>query len=166
MISEQLFHPHMRIKLTAFNKQYPNSCIKRALILDRRYTIYAPGGLGGSFQFSLIKDIHLRTWSILVDMTGPFEVLCDTRSCITRVWVLLILNPATQFLELEILDYSSSASIVSDLICYLSHQGPKNIFPSDMGSNFWPLANKYATIPDEELKSLPSMWRKLLSKDI
>ena len=35
-----------------------------------------------------------------------------------------------------------------------------------MGSNFWPLANKYATIPDEELKSLPPIWRKLLSKDV
>ena len=37
MISEQLFHPHMRIKLTAFNKQCPSSCIQRALTLDERY---------------------------------------------------------------------------------------------------------------------------------
>ena len=136
MVSEQLFHPDMRIKLTTFYKQYPNSCIKRALTLDERYKMYAPGCLGGSFQFSMIKDIPLRTLFILVDMTGPFEVLCDTRSCITKVWVLLILNPATQFLELEILDDSSSASIVFALIRYMSHHEPKNIFLSDMGSNF------------------------------
>ena len=95
MISEQLFHPQMRIKLTDFNKQCPNSFIIRALTLDEMYKMYAPGGLGGSFQFSMIKDNPLRTSSILVDMTGPFEVLCDTISCITKVWVLLILNPAT-----------------------------------------------------------------------
>ena len=35
-----------------------------------------------------------------------------------------------------------------------------------MGSNFWPLANRYATIPDDELKSLPPMWKKLLTKDV
>ena len=74
----------------------------RTLTLDQRYKKYAPGGLGGSFQFSLVKDIPLRTSSIFVDMTGPFEILCDTRKCVTKVWILLILNPATQFLELEI----------------------------------------------------------------
>ena len=35
-----------------------------------------------------------------------------------------------------------------------------------MGSNFWPLANRYATLPDQELKSLPPLWKKLLSKDV
>ena len=35
-----------------------------------------------------------------------------------------------------------------------------------MGSNFWPLATRYATVPDEEMKKLPPMWKRLLSKDI
>ena len=99
-------------------------------------------------------------------MTGPFETLCDTRTCTTKVWILLILNPATQFLELEILDDSSSASIVSALIRFMSHHGSKNIFLSDMGSNFWPLATRYATVPDEEIQKLPPMWKRLLSKDV
>ena len=128
--------------------------------------MFSPGGLGGSFQFSVVKDIPLRTSSIIVDMTGPFLILCDTRTCTTKVWVLLILNPATQFLELEILDDPSSASIVSALIRFMSHHGSKNIFLSDMGSNFWPLATKYATVPDEEIKKLPPMWKSPLSKDI
>ena len=128
--------------------------------------MFSPGGLGGSFQFSVVRDIPLRTSSIIVDMTGPFETLCDTRTCTTKVWILLILNPATQFLELEILDDSSSASIVSALIRFMSHHGSKNIFLSDMGSNFWPLATRYATVPDEEIKKLPPMWKRLLSKDI
>ena len=99
-------------------------------------------------------------------MAGPYEILCDTRTCTTKVWILLILNPATQFLELEILDDSSSASIVSALIRFMSHHGTKNMFLSDIGSNFWPLATRYATVPDEELKKLPPMWKRLLSKDI
>ena len=122
----------MRVKLTAFNKQCPNSCIKRALTIYERYKMYAPGGLGGSFQFSMIKDIPLRTSSILVDMTGPFEVLCDTRSCTAKVWILLILNPATQFLELEILDDQTSACIISALIRHMSYHGSKKIFLSDI----------------------------------
>ena len=99
MLSEQLFHPHMRIKFTAYNKKCPNSCLQRAVTLDERYKMYSPGGLGGSFQFSVVRDIPLRTSSIIVYMTGPFETLCDTRTCTTKVWILLILNPATQFLE-------------------------------------------------------------------
>ena len=157
MFSEQLFHTQMKIKLTAFNKKCPNSCLKRALTLDERYKMFSPGGLGGTFQFSVVKDIPLRTSSIIVDMTGPFMTLCDTRTCTTKVWILLILNPATQFLELEILDDSSSASIVSALIRFMSHHGSKNIFLSDMGSNFWPLATKYATVPEKEIQELPPM---------
>ena len=153
MFSEQLFHPRMRIKFTAFNKKCPNSCLQRAVTLEEIYKMFSPGGLGGYFQFSVVKDIPLRTSSIIVDMTGPFEILCDTRICTTKVWILLILNPATQFLELEILDDSSSASTASALIRFMSYQGSKNIFLSDMGSNFWPLATKYAAVPDEEIKS-------------
>ena len=69
-------------------------------------------------------------------------------------------------MELKILDYPSLASIVSALVKYMSHHGSKNIFFSDMGSNFWPLATKYATIPDKEIKSISPMWKKLLSKYI
>ena len=46
-------------------------------------------------------------------MTGPFDIKCETRTGISIVWILLILNPAIQFVELEILDDASSASIVS-----------------------------------------------------
>ena len=99
-------------------------------------------------------------------MTGPYEILCETKICKKKVWVLLILNPATQFLELEILDDSSSASIVSGLIRYMSHHGNKNIICSDMRSNFWPLANRYATLPDTELDTLPPLWKGLLTKDM
>ena len=103
---------------------------------------------------------------MIIDMTGPYEILCDTKTCVKNVWVLLILNPATQFLELEILDDAISSSIVSGLICYISDHSNKNIICSDMGSNFWPLANRYATLPDQELKSLPPLWERLLSKDM
>ena len=48
----------------------------------------------------------------------------------------------------------------------MAKHGPKNVFMSDMGSNFWPLATKYATIPDSEIKGLPPMWKRLLTKDI
>ena len=53
MFSEQLFHPHMKIKFTAYNKKCPNSCLQRALTSDERYKMFAPGGLGGSFNFQL-----------------------------------------------------------------------------------------------------------------
>ena len=103
----------MKMKLTNYNKFCPKSCIQRALSLDDRYKMYAPGALGGSFQFSVTNEIPLRTSCIIIYMAGPYEILCDTKTCEKKVWVLLILNPATQFLELEILDDSSSASIVS-----------------------------------------------------
>ena len=74
----------MRIKLTAFNKKCPNSCIKRALTLDERYKMYALGGLGGSFQFSMMKDIPLRTSSILVDMTEPLKYYVTLDPALTR----------------------------------------------------------------------------------
>ena len=48
----------------------------------------------------------------------------------------------------------------------MSHHGSKYIFLSDFGSNFWPLANRYATPPDKEIPSLPPFWRKLLTKDL
>ena len=147
----------MKMKLTNYNKFCPKSCIQRALNLDDRYKMYAPGALGGSFQFSVTNEIPLRTSCVIIDMAGPYEILCDTKTCEKKVWVLLILNPATQFLELEILDDSSSASIVSGLIRYMSHHGNKNIICSDMGSNFWPLANRYATLPDQEINSLPPL---------
>ena len=35
-----------------------------------------------------------------------------------------------------------------------------------MGSNFWPLANRYATLPDTELDTLPPLWKRLLIKDM
>ena len=51
--SEQLFHPHMKIKFTAYNKKCPNSCLQRAVTLDERYKMYSPGGLGDLFNFLL-----------------------------------------------------------------------------------------------------------------
>ena len=69
-------------------------------------------------------------------------------------------------MEVEILEDTSSASIVSALIKYMFYHGAKNIFLSDIGSNCLPLATKYATFPDKEIKSLSPMWQKLLSKDI
>ena len=125
-------------------------------VANEKYKMFAPGGLGGSFQFSVVKDIPLRTSSIIVDMAELYETLYDTRTCTTKVWILLILNWATRFLELEVLDDSSWASIVSALIRFMSHHGSKNIFLSDMGSNFWPLATRYATVPDEEIKRTPT----------
>ena len=65
MFSEQLFHPHMKIEFTAYNKKCPNSCLQRALTLNEKYKMFAPGGLGGSFQFSVVNDIPLRTYQLL-----------------------------------------------------------------------------------------------------
>ena len=128
--------------------------------------MFNPSGLGGSLQFSLTKSLPLRTSSVIVDMAGPYNILCEKKKCTSKIWLLLILNAATQFLEIEILDSQSTASVISALIKYMSHHGSKNIFLSDMGSNFWPLANRIATPPEKELPSLPPFWCKLLTKDL
>ena len=60
------------MKLTTYNKL----CIRWVFTLDDRYKIYAPGALGGSFQFSITSDIPLRTSCVVIDMTGPYKVLC------------------------------------------------------------------------------------------
>ena len=166
IISQQLYHPQMKIKFTVFNKHCPQSCINRALTLEERYKIFAPQGLGGSVQFSLTRDIQNRSNSVIVDLMGPYKVKCHTQTCTSKVWILLILNPATQFLSLEILENQSSAAIVSALIRHMAKHGSKNVFMSDMGSNFWPLATRYSTLPDSEIKGLPPMWKRLLTKDI
>ena len=61
ILSEQLFFSNMKLKVTNYNKFRPKSCIQRALSLDDRYKMYAPGALGGSFQFSITNGIPLRT---------------------------------------------------------------------------------------------------------
>ena len=48
----------------------------------------------------------------------------------------------------------------------MAQNGPKNVFLSDNGSNFWPLGTKYGTIPDNEVKNIPPMWKRLLNKDV
>ena len=48
----------------------------------------------------------------------------------------------------------------------MAKAGPKNIFLSDQGSNFWPLGTRFGTIPDKELEKLPPLWTKLLKRDV
>ena len=57
MLKEQLFHKHMKAKLSKFNQTCPQSCIYRALSMEERYRIYNPMGLGGSINFKVTQDI-------------------------------------------------------------------------------------------------------------
>ena len=115
----------MQIKLTGFNRSCPQSCQQRALTLDDRFKMYTPQGLGGTLQLGAIKDIPARTNSVVIDMMGSFWIKCNTKTCSSKVWLLLILNPATQFVAIEILQDQSSASIVVALIRYMAKAGPK-----------------------------------------
>ena len=58
------------------------------------------------------------------------------------MWLLLLLNPISNFLSIEILQNQSSNEIVSSLVEYLSIFGLKNVFISDLGSNVMPIATK------------------------
>ena len=113
-----------------------------------------------------MRDTPNRSNCVVIDFMGPYKVKCHKGPCTNKIWLLLLLNPATQFLAVEILENQSSAAIVSALIRHMSRHGAKDIFMSDIGSNFWPLATKYATIPDSEVKGLPPMWKRLLTKDV
>ena len=51
LLKENLFHKHMKAKLSIFNKTCPMSCIYRSLTMEERYRMYNPHSLGGSLQF-------------------------------------------------------------------------------------------------------------------
>ena len=75
LISQQLYHPSIKVKLTAFNRSCPQSCQQRELTLDTRFKMHSPEGLGGSLHLRLIKDIPSRTNSVVVDMMGAYWVI-------------------------------------------------------------------------------------------
>ena len=150
----------MKVKLTGFNRPCPPSCQQRALTLDDMFKMYSPEGLGGTLQLGSIKDVPSRTNSVIVDMMGAYWIKCNTKTCSSKVWLLLILNPATQFVAIEILQDQTTASIVAALVRHMARNGPKNIFLSDHGSNFWPLGTRFGTIPDKEINNLPPMWKR------
>ena len=166
LFSQQLYHPRMKMLLTSLNKTCPSSCLSRALTLDKRYKMFSPSGLGGSLQLTLTKNLPQRSSSIVLDMVGPYKVKCQSKKCLSKIFLLIIVNAITNFVEIEILDNQSAASVIAALIRYMSHHGSKHIFLSDMGSNFFPLANRFATSPDKQIGNLPPMWKKLLTSDL
>ena len=122
--------------------------------------MYNPLGLGGSIQFKATQDISSRMSSVICDLMGPFMTKCKGRNCHRKIWLLLLLNPSTQFLSIEILQNQSTAEVISGLIRHMSKFGSKNVFLSDNGSHFMPLRNKYATAPKTADTSLPLLWKK------
>ena len=134
------------------------SCIYWSLSLEERYRIYNPMGLGGSIQFKATQDISSRMSSVICDLTGPFITKCKGMNCHNKIWLLLLLNPSTQFLSIEILQNQSTGEVISGSIRYMAKYGSKNMFLSDNGSHFWPLRTRYATAPKTAQTSLPPLW--------
>ena len=117
--------------------------------------MYNPHGLGGSLQFKATQDISSRMNSVICNLMGPYFMRCRGTNCIQKIYFLLLLNPATQFLLVEILQNYSTAEVISGLIRHMSKFGAKNVFLSDNGSHFMPLRTKYATKPETVDTSLP-----------
>ena len=109
--------------------------------------MYNPMGLGGSIQFKATQDISSRMGSVICDLMGPFMTKCKGMNCHNKIWLLLLLNPSTQFLSIEILQNQSTGEVISGLIRHMSKYGSKNVFLSDKGFCFLPLLTKYATSP-------------------
>ena len=150
MLREQLFHKNMKAKLSTYNKTCPMSCIYRSLSMEERYRMYNPMGLGGSIQFKATQDISSRMSSVICDLMGPFMTKCKGMNCHNKIWLLLLLNPSTQFLSIEILQNQSTGEVISGLIRHMAKYGSKNVFLSDNGSHFWPLCTKYEPAPKTE----------------
>ena len=100
---------------------------------------------------------------VICDLMGPYLTKCRGTNCQRKIWFLLLLNPATQFLSVEILQNYSMAEVISGLIWHMSKFGSKNVFLSDNGSHFMPLRNKYATAPKTVDTSLLPLWKKLIN---
>ena len=132
----------MKSRFTDYNKNCPQSCINRALTLEERYKMFSPQGLGGTFQFNLTRDAPNRSSCVVIDLMGPYKVKCHQGPCTNKVWLLLLLNPATQFLAIEILENQSSAAIVSALIRHMSKHGTKKYIHVQYGLEFLAISNK------------------------
>ena len=128
--------------------------------MEEQYRMYNPMGLGGSIQFKATQDISSRMSSVICDLMGPFMTKCKGMNCHNKIWLLLLLNPSTQFLSIEILQNQSTGEVISGLIRHMAKYGSKNVFLSDNGSHFWLLLTKYATAPKTEQTLLPPLWRK------
>ena len=107
--------------------------------MAERYRMYNPMGLGGSIQFKASQYISPRMNSVICDLIGPFMTKCKGRNFQNQIWLLLLLNPSTQCLSIEILQNQSTGEVISGLIRHMSKYSSKNVFLSDNGSNFWPL---------------------------
>ena len=72
-------------------------------------------------------------------MMGAYWIKCNTKTCSSKVWLLLILNPATQFVAIEILQDQTTASIVAALVRHMARNGHKTYFCQIMGqtSGLW-----------------------------
>ena len=125
--------------------------------------MYNPHGLGGSLQFKATQDISSRMNSVICDLMGPYFTKCRGTNCIRKIWFLLLLNPATQFLSVEILQNYSTAEVISGFIRHMSKFGSKNVFLLDKGSHLMPPRNKYAAAPKTVDTSLPPLWKKLIN---
>ena len=101
--------------------------------------------------------------SVICDLMGPFMTKCKGRNCHNKIWLLLLLNPSTQFLSIEILQNQSTGEVISGLIRHMAKFGSKNVFLSDKGSHFWPLSTQYETAPKTAETSLPPLWQKLIN---
>ena len=110
----------MKATLSKFNKSCPQSSLYRALSMEERYRIFNPMGLGGSIQFKVTQDIPSRMSSVICDLMGPFMTKCKGMNCHNKIWFLLLLNPATQFLSIEILQNQSTSEVISGLIRHMS----------------------------------------------
>ena len=96
--------------------------------MEERYRIYNPMGLGGSIQFKATQDIPSRMSLVICDLMGPFMTKCKGMNCHNKIWLLLLLNPSTQFLSIEILQNQSTGEVIFGFIRHMSKYGSKNVF--------------------------------------
>ena len=88
MLREQLFHKHMKAKLSKYNQTCPKSNIYRALSMEERYRIFNPMGLEGSINFKVTQDIPSRMSSVICDLMGLYMTKCKGRKFHNKIWLL------------------------------------------------------------------------------
>ena len=122
-LKQHLFINNIKWALSRWNKSCSGSCLTRAEDGNKRYYMHHPGGLGGSFQFTSMLDPSKRASTGVVDLLGPFKGKCYTGECEQKYWVLLIINPVSGFLSLEILEDQSSNAIIGALVHHMGRHG-------------------------------------------
>ena len=79
-------------KFKLLNSKCPENCLRRANIVNDRYLMFNPQGLGPTNQIATSLHPIDRLNNTVLDMTGPFIASCKTRLCKSKFWILLLLT--------------------------------------------------------------------------